>query len=597
MLRIISILAITLSPAVIDSNSGSAESPEFDAASLAALDPTLPGRTACRGIDARGALLDQRLQLASQLSDKLMSSAQADNFPLYGGIATSDIGVTNLTGEARGYFDQGVALLYGFNHAAAVRSFRKARSFEPECAMCWWGEAYANGLNINAGMSEAQNRQAIFAIKQAQRLSADSSDIEKALIAAQAARFPDDLTADRTELERIYSEKMLDVARRFPASNDVAVLAAESAMNTTAWDYWDAETQQARPQIATAIGLIEQVMANDPTHPQASHLYIHLMENSPDPTKAEAAADRLVDSAPQALGHLVHMPGHIYYRIGRYKDAMTANVKAARADEAYLSVAGDDGLYRFGYYPHNVHFLLTSAQMVGDMHRVANETERLKRILNVEIAKQLPWVQAIHAAPAYAMTQYASPAAVLALNSEPTELEYVQVMRHYAMAVAHARNGNDTGFAKSLAAMEERKSGSQISAMVDAGFPAPDIIELAMHVAQARQAHAKGDYTAAIGHYEQAQAIEATIPYNEPPYWYYPVAQSLGASLYRAGRYREALGAFREALFKAPNNGWALYGLAKTERKLGNMPEARAAEAALEAVWMGEAGWLDIDRL
>ncbi|MEP5938620.1 MAG: tetratricopeptide repeat protein [Erythrobacter sp.] len=597
MLRIISILAVTLSPAVVGSSSSSAESPKFDPASLAALDPTLPGRTACKGIDASGELLDQRLQLASQLSNKLMFTAQMDEFPLYGGIGVSDIGVTNLSGEARSYFDQGVALLYGFNHAAAVRSFRKARSYEPECAMCWWGEAYANGLNINAGMSEAQNRQAIFAIKQAQRLSGDASPLEKALIAAQAARFPDDMTADRTELERIYSGKMIDVARRFPASNDVAVLAAESAMNTTAWDYWDAETREARPQIATAIGLIEQVMADNPRHPQASHLYIHLMENSPDPTKAEAAADRLVESAPEALGHLVHMPGHIYYRIGRYKDAMTANVKAARADEAYLSVAGDDGLYRFGYYPHNVHFLLTSAQMVGDMHRVANETERLKRILNVEVAKQLPWVQAIHAAPSFAMTQYASPAAVLALNSEPTELEYVQAMRHYAMAVAHARNGNEAGFATSIAAMEERKSVPQVTAMVDAGFPAPDIIELAVHVAYGRQAHAKGDYTAAIGHYEQAQAIEATIPYNEPPYWYYPISQSLGASLYRAGRYRDALGAFREALFKAPNNGWALYGLAKTERKLGNIREARAAEAALEAVWMGEAGWLDLERL
>src|SRR3546814_83188 len=192
-------------------------------------------------------------------------------------------------------------------------------------------------------------------------------------------------------------------------------------MNTTPWDYWiDADGRRvAKPQIAQAIGLVEQVMDRNPAHPQASHLYIHLTENGPDPRMGEAAADRLVAHAPPTLGHLVHMPGHIFYRIGRYKDSIAANIKAARADEKYLQLAGDDGLYRFGYYPHNVHFLLTSAQMAGDMMTVANETERLKRILGVEAARELPWVQAIHAAPSFALTQFASIEPVLALSRQP----------------------------------------------------------------------------------------------------------------------------------------------------------------------------------
>lgn len=567
------------------------------ASQLAALDPTAAGRNACRGIDAFGEALDARLAIASEKSPLLLSSVSAASFPLYSGISTSDVGVTGIDGEARKYFDQGVALLYGFNHAAAARSFRKARAYEPECAMCWWGEAYANGLNINAGMSEDQNRAAIFAVKQAKRLSMNSSAVEKALIAAQYARFPDDLGADRGALEREYSEMMIAVAQEFPASNDIAVLAAESAMNTTAWNYWDLDKGEARPQIKTAISLIERVMENNPRHPQASHLYIHLMENSPDPKKAEAAADRLVENAPSALGHLVHMPGHIFYRIGRYKDSIAANIKAARADEEYLKLAGDDGLYRFGYYPHNVHFLLASAQMAGDVSTVANETQRLKVILDDDIARALPWVQAIHAAPSYAMTQFSSTAAVLALTQDPISLAYVDAMRHYARAVAYARQKNDAGFDAELAEMTRLKSDPAVVAMVDAGFPAPSIIELAMHVAEGRKAYSKSKFEEAIRHYQAAQAIEATIPYNEPPYWYYPVAQSLGAAYYRAGQYREALGAFREAIFKAPNNGWALYGLAKTERKLGNKREAQAAEAALENVWIGKSAWLRMDRL
>ncbi len=595
MLKIIGMLAALLGITGYGTGSFEPGAGGDDSARMAALDPTLPGRKACRGIDPNGLALDARLKLAASMP--VLAQAGRAEFPLYGHISTSDIGVTNLDGQARAYFDQGVALLYGFNHAAAVRSFRKARAFAPECAMCWWGEAYANGLNINAGMSEDQNRQAIFAMQQAQRLSAGLSPAEKALVEAQAARFPDDLKADRGALEAKYSAMMIAAAERFPASNDIAVMAAESAMNTTPWDYWDPVTREARPQIKTAIALIERVIANNPRHPQASHLYIHLMENSPDPKMAETAADRLVENAPPALGHLVHMPGHIYYRIGRYTDSIRANIKAARADEEYLRVAGDDGLYRFGYYPHNVHFLLTSAQMAGDMMTVANETERLKIILNEDIARQLPWVQAIHAAPAFAMTQYASPAAVLALTTKPTELAYVEAMRHYARAVAHARTGEQEGYAAEIAAMQRLKSDPQMQTMIDNGFPAPDIIELSIHVAQGRHSYAMGKYDEAAMHYRAAQEIEKTIPYTEPPYWYYPVAQSLGAALFKAGRYKDAQAAFREALFQAPNNGWALYGLSRTEAKLGNGLEARAAKEALAKVWLGDPAWLKMERL
>ena len=402
--------------------------------------------------------------------------------------------------------------------------------------------------------------------------------------------------ADRAALDAAYADAMLDIARRHGDKDDVAILAVEAAMNTTPWNYFDLTTGEPRPRIAEAVPLAEAVMRRNPDDPQAAHLYIHLLE-ARDPKRAEAAADQLRQSRSPALGHLVHMPAHIYYRLGRYKDSVEVNVDAARADEAYLALAGDDGIYRYGYYPHNVHFLLTSAQMMGDVGIVMTESARLSRVLGVDIARELPWIQAIHAAPAFALAQYASPEATLALTAQPSDLSYVEAMRRYARAVAHAQTGDDTGFDEEYAALAALASAPGVTAMVDAGFPAPDIVNLAAAVAQGRQAYAKKQYMVAADHYHRAVEQQKLIPYMEPPFWYYPVSQSLGAALYAAGDYAGARDAFRSALFDAPNNGLALYGLAQAERRLGNRLEAQAAEAALAKVWVGDRALLRMDRI
>ena len=563
-------------------------------ATLDALDPTRPGRLACRGFFDSAATLDRRLALAQDYAAKL--GATGGPIRLFDHIGSNQIPASGLSPEARRYFDQGVALVYGFNHKAAIRSFAQAAQIDPNCAMCWWGVALANGPNINAGMDDAANRAALEALERAEAKGDALTSLERELIAAQKLRYSASDAAERAALDAQYADAMMVLARANPANDDLLILAAEAAMNTRPWDYWT-EDKQAQPRIGEAVGLIETVIARNAQHPQASHLYIHLMENGPDPKRAEAAADELDRSGPASLGHLVHMPAHIYYRIGRYADSMRANVAAARADEQYLAIAGDDGLYRFGYYPHNVHFLLTSAQMVGNMNSIAGETERLKSILDEEVAKQLPWVQAIHAAPAYALAQYGSPAAILALTDTPTELAYVEAMRHYARAVAHALEGNESAFEGEVAALEAAAVSSELAAMAEQGFPAPDIVKLAAHVAHGRYALAQGDPAAAVRAFEAAEAIEATIPYNEPPYWYYPVAQSRGAALYAMGRHREASAAFRKALFQAPNNGWALYGLSRSEARAGRRLEAAAAKSKLDEVWQGDTAWLDMKRL
>lgn len=564
-------------------------------AMLDALDPTRIALATC-GPRSPARTLNERLRLAAEYAEA--GAPGSDGMHLLAGIAASQIPASGLDLPARRYFDQGIALAYGFNHGAAIQSFREARKLAPDCAMCWWGEALANGPNINAGMDSEQNRAALAALEQARRLAASASPLEQALIAAQSLRYSMAANGDRAALDTAYADAMLQLAAAHPANDDVAVLAAEAAMNTTPWNYWDAETQAApNLRIGEAVALIERVIARNPRHPQATHLYIHLMENNADPRRAEAAADQLAVSAPATLGHLVHMPAHIYHRIGRYRDSIDANIAAARADEEYLASSGGDPIYRFGYYPHNVHFLLTSAQMVGQMGIVASETERLKRIIDVETARQLPWVQAVHAAPAFALAQFASPAAILALTAQPSELTYVEAMRRYARAVAHAQTGESAAFDTDIAALDALAKSGEAAAMLDAGFPAPDLIRLAIFVAKGKRATLAGDYAVAVEQFEQAEAIERAIPYTEPAYWYYPVAQSRGAALYLAGRYLEARAAFTKALVETPNNGWVLYGLAQTHRKLGHRLEAQASQRAFERVWQGENAWLRMTRL
>lgn len=591
MRRKLQLSAVILATLTWGGASATAPGDKSAPAAIAGFDPTLAARNACRGSSGWDTVLAARLQMAQSLAER----QGLGSIGLYSGIGRSDVPVGEMEPEARRYFDQGLAFAYGFNHLAAIRSFQRAREIDPDCAACWWGEAMANGPNINAAMAGPQNEAALAALAAAKRLSANASPFLKSLIAAQSARYSADPQADRAKLDQAYARSMLALARSNPESDDLAVLAAEAAMNTSPWNYWTANGE-AVPLIAEAVALIETLMARNPAHPQASHLYIHLLE-LPDAKRAEAAADRLRDSGPKALGHLVHMPAHIYFRLGRYADSMKANIAAVAADEAYLREVGDDGLVRFGYYPHNVHFLLTSAQMMGDPATVVNQTQKLEAILDAETGRELYWVQAIYAAPYFAYAQYASPEATLALTETPHALEYVEAMRRYARAVAYAGDRDGKSFDAELSALNGLAKAQALAKMEAGGFPAPLIARLAVEVAKGRRAMAQSRSTDAIAHFSRAAEMQKAIPYNEPPFWYYPVSQSLGAAYFKAGRYREAGQAFRAALFDAPNNALALYGLAQTERKLGNRLDAQAAERAFQAVWRGESDWLDISRI
>jgi tetratricopeptide (TPR) repeat protein len=329
------------------------------------------------------------------------------------------------------------------------------------------------------------------------------------------------------------------------------VIAAEAAMNTRPWDYWEPDGRTAKPRITQAIRLVETVLARSPGHPQAQHLQIHLLEASADPRRAEAAAERLEAARIDSAGHLVHMPGHIYYVLGRFADSIRANVAAVRADEAYLATAGPNPVYRYGYYPHNVHFLLTSAQMAGDMPTVVAESARLQRIVSPEVSAQLAWLQAVTAAPYSAYAQFGTPEQILALGEADPRLPFVGAMRHYARAVAFARQQRRAEFDAEIAALNAVRTGPALQPMVDQGGPGRDLLDIAEKVARGRWAYAAGRFDEAASHYRAAAAVEARLP----------------------------------------------YGLAETENALGHRPEAAAALSALNRAWLGDQAWLRMDRL
>jgi len=564
----------------------------FSPALLAALDPSRIAAALC-GARHAGSALAHELVLARAVAAPMSDAAPIG---LYPDLTNSPFHITTGEPQAQRYFSQGLLLAYGFNHAGAVRSFRVAQRLDPDCAMCWWGEAIALGPNINAPMEDTDRAAALDALDRAMALREQASPLEQALIEAAAQRYSRDPGADRVALDAAYADAMLAVARRFPDNDDVAVLAAEAAMDTTPWNYWEADKRTPVGRSGEAVRLVETVLHRNPDHPQAAHLHIHLLEAS-DPGRAEAAADRLSDPVAPSAGHLVHMPGHIYQQVGRYRDAIRVNIAAAHADEAFIRDTDDRSLVRYGYYPHNVHFIVTSAQLAGDMETALREARRLETLLDTATSASIGWIQAINAAPYLAMAQFAAPEAILAMPAPDERLPYVVAMRHYARAVAYAQQRDAGRFDAEMAAIDRLRASDALAGLIEQGMPVPDILSLAQAVARGRFAAAGRRYDEAAGFYRQAIEVERRIAYQEPPYWYYPVHESLGAMLFLAGRHAEASQAFRAALVQTPNNGWALYGLARSEAAQGHDAEAAAAQQAFDRAWAGDRSWLRMERL
>jgi tetratricopeptide (TPR) repeat protein len=515
---------------------------------------------------------------------------------LYKDLGRFDFPIQARDAKVRAWFNQGMVLAFGFNHAEAQRSFREAQKIDPACAMCYWGEALVLGPNINAPMMPETIAPANAAIEKAVMLSGTASAREQALIAALRQRYSADPMADRAALDGAYADAMGEVAARYPSDDTIKVLYAEAIMDTQPWDYWEAGGTKPKGQAGKAVAALEEVLARNPRHAGAAHLYIHAMEASSTPEKALPAARRLADLAPGA-GHLVHMPAHIYYRLGMYRESLEINKRAIEVDERYFATSPSDPLYRTAYYPHNIHFVMVSAQMAGDGATALTAARKLDASIPVDVAQMFAIVQPVKAAPYTTHAQFADAAAILALPAPTEELLLVKAMYHYSRAVAFAMRGDVAGARPEIAALERLEREGDFKPFAEWQVPAKEVVQTARLVALGRLADSQGDLDAAAKAYEDAIFIEDTLAYMEPPYWYYPVRQSLGAVRLRQGRLDDAEKAFRDSLARVRSNGWALAGLAETYRLKGNAAAERATRQALAKAWLGPGAGPDPAKL
>ena len=500
--------------------------------------------------------------------------------PLFSDLGTHQHQISTKSPDAQKYFNQGLILMYGFNHGEAIRSFKEAIRLDPSCAMCHWGIALALGPNINKPMDDADVPATWDALQQAKRLSANATAHEKAYINALEARYSAKPVADRQALDVAYANAMRTVMKTYPQDLDAATLFAEALMDTMPWDYY---MEDRRPKVVTQelIDALEFVIAKDPHHPGANHYYIHAVEASPYPERALPSARRLGSVAPGA-GHLVHMPSHIYLRVGRYHDATLANEEAVAADQSYIAQCRAQGFYPAAYYPHNQHFLWFTAGMEGRSELAidtAREIDRMNEHESLAEGKRFSPLLVL------TLARFGRWNEVLKQPLPPADQLFAKAMFHYARGMSFAAKRDLDAAQKELSTLEGIAGNSQIAALDQPDLPGAKLIVLSSHVLAGELAARRGQNAEMNQRFTTAVQLEDKLPYMEPPYWHHPVRQIYGAALLQSGRSAEAEEIYRQDLKHHPANGWSLYGLLASLREQGKMEEARAVEKRFRDVW------------
>ncbi len=504
--------------------------------------------------------------------------------PLFTNLGSHHHPITAASKDAQRYFDQGLTLVYGFNHHEAIRSFKEALRLNAHCAMAWWGIALAHGLNINAPMMEDAVPQAYEAIQQAQKLVEKASEKEKAYVQALARRYTETPVKDRAPLEKAYADAMREVSKRFPDDLDAATLAAEAIMNTMPWNYWEKDGRP-RPGTEDAIALLESVLRRNPNHPGANHYYIHAVEASPQPERGLPAAYRLCNLCPGA-GHLVHMPSHIFLRLGYYHDAVLANERAVAADETYISNCKAQGFYPMMYYSHNVHFIWFALAMEGRSEEAIREGRKAAEMLKeAKGSPEMPQIYWVRSTPVLALARFGRWDEVLREKPPAAELTYERAISHHARGLAFVRKHKLSDAAKELKDLEKIVNDKETAALESDYLPGATLIKIAYSILAGEVAGAKGDAAEGIKRLEAAVRLQDDLPYMEPPYWHYPIRQSLGTALLGAGEYEKAEAVYREDLKKWPRNGWSLFGLLQSLRQQGKFAEAADVERQFRDAW------------
>ncbi|HEY7292439.1 MAG TPA: alpha/beta hydrolase [Vicinamibacterales bacterium] len=502
--------------------------------------------------------------------------------PELGGLGSLEYRVSTNVPASQRFFNQGLRLLYAFNHAEARRAFREAARLDPDLAMASWGEAMALGPNLNAPMSRENARLAYEAVGRAQTKAARATAAERDLITALARRYTADVAGDRGPLDRAYAADMSQLAQRYPADSHIQTLYADAVMNTMPWDYWE-KNGNAKPAAADVIAALERVIAREPDHAGALHYFIHMMEASKTPERAEASADRLGPLMP-AAGHMVHMPAHIYLRVGRYADAAEANVRAIAADEDYLAQCQAQGLYPVSYYPHNLHFLWAAATFEGRSAVAIDAARRLATKVPHHHAGALAWTSDFPVVPLLAYARFGRWTEILTEPSPPQNEPYAVGIWRYARGLAFVAQGRLDRAESELADLERAKSHEAFKSTLK-DLPLLTNLQIASRILGGELAARQDRSADAIRLVEEAVQIEDAIPYNEPPVWHQPPRQVLGALLLAAGRARDAERAYREDLERFRENGWSLFGLAQSLEAQGNTGEGADMRRRFAKAW------------
>ena len=507
----------------------------------------------------------------------LSTRPASDTVPLYTDLGNHHHAITTSVPKAQQYFDQGLRLAFGFNHGEAIRAFNEAARLDPNCAMCYWGTALAYGPHVNAPMDSASGVAAYAAVQQALAHLSHASAQERAYIRAVAKRYARVPPANRAALDSAYARAMSDVVRKYPGDLDAATLYAEAMMDLRPWNYWKQPSGEPYPGTLEIVAQLERVVQGNPNHPGACHYYIHAVE-AVQPEKAVPCAERLASLMP-GDGHMVHMPAHIYIRLGRYGDAIESNVHAVHTDESYIADQRPQGVYPLGYYPHNLHFLSFAATMAGRSNEAIDAARKLLTKTDLQVARQVPLLQPFVSFADVTLVTFGRWDEVLQQPLPPADIPYANTMGHYARGVALAATGK---WAEANAELETVKQ----AAAAATGENKP-VFDIAMHALVGEIAARQGKLDDAITHFKAAMAIEDGILYFEPPNWYYPIRHSLGAVLVRAGRPAEAEQLYREDLKRFPENGWALFGLLQALHAQSKHAEAAQVDARFRTAWKG----------
>jgi tetratricopeptide (TPR) repeat protein len=511
-----------------------------------------------------------------------VSTPQGAAVPLQDNLGLLHHPITTTSPWAQRYFDQGLRLTYAFNHAEAIAAYEQAVKFDSACALCEWGIALALGPNINMPMEPEAEKKAYDAIQKALELIDHASEPEQAYIRALAKRYGAEAGIDRSLRDAAYADAMRQVAKQDPHDVDAAVLLAEALMDQQPWDYW---TREGAPKGSTIdiVALLEAALAAAPDHPGACHYYIHAVEASPKPERAVPCAEKLPELMPGA-GHLVHMPAHIYMRVGRYHDAVERNVHAVEVDEHYLEGRHPSGVYPMLYYPHNLHFLWAAASIEGQRAVALAAARKLAAHVPEAAVRETPPLEAFVPITLFTWARFGMWQEILTAPAPPEDFHYTTGIWHYARGLALTERGQ---FPKALAELDLlRTIAAEMpkDRMVSINSAAV-LLRIAANVLAGELAAAKERTGEAIERFESAIADEERLTYDEPPAWYQPVRQFLGAVLFEAGMSAPAEAVYRKDLEKHPENGWSLYGLMQSLQAQKRAKEAEAIQQRFNRAW------------